>query len=102
MQKEIEQRQFEIAALCRRFGVRRLELFGSAARPDFDERASDVDLLVELEPPAEMGYADAYFGLKEELERLFARPVDLVSLASLSNPYFIREIEASRRLLYAA
>ena len=49
-----------------------------------------------------MGYADAYFGLKEELERLFGRPVDLVSLASLSNPYFIREIEASRRLLYAA
>ncbi len=102
MQEGIEQRRSEIGALCRRFGVRRLELFGSATRPDFDPTASDVDLLVELEPPPGMGYADAYFGLKEELERLFARPVDLVSLASLRNPYFIREIEASRRLLYAA
>jgi len=102
MQAGVEQRQSEIAALCRRFGVRRLELFGSAGRADFDPTASDVDLLVELEPPSGMGYADAYFGLKEELELLFARPVDLVSLASLSNPYFLREIEASRRLLYAA
>lgn len=102
MQSGVEQRQSEIAALCRRFGVRRLELFGSAAGPDFDPATSDVDLLVEIEPPPGMGYADAYFGLKEELERLLARPVDLVSLASLRNPYFIREIEASRRLLYAA
>lgn len=102
MQAGVEQRQSEIAALCRRFGVRRLELFGSAAGPDFDPATSDVDLLVEIEPPPGMGYADAYFGLKEELERLLARPVDLVSLASLRNPYFIREIEASRRLLYAA
>ncbi len=102
MQAGVEQRLSEIAALCRRFGVRRLELFGSAARPDFDHAASDVDLLVELEPPPGMGYADAYFGLKEELEGLFARPVDLVSLGSLRNPFFIREIEASRRLLYAA
>ncbi|MBZ0088949.1 MAG: nucleotidyltransferase domain-containing protein [Thermoanaerobaculia bacterium] len=102
MQAGVEQRQSEIAALCRRFGVRRLELFGSAARADFDPTASDVDLLVEPEPPPGLGYADAYFGLKEELERLFGRPVDLVSLASLRNPYFIREIEASRRLLYAA
>lgn len=102
MQAGVEQRQSEIAALCRRFGVRRLELFGSAAGPDFDPATSDVDLLVEIDPPPGMGYADAYFGLKEELERLLARPVDLVSLASLRNPYFIREIEASRRLLYAA
>lgn len=102
MQAGVVQDPLEIAALCRRFGVRRLELFGSAARPDFDPTASDVDLLVELEPPPGMGYADAYFGLKEELERHFGRPVDLVSLAALRNPYFIREIEASRRLLYAA
>jgi len=102
MQAGVEQRQSEIVALCRQFGVRRLELFGSAVRPDFDPETSDVDLLVEIEPPPGMGYADAYFGLKEELERLLARPVDLVSLASLRNPYFIREIEASRRLLYAA
>ena len=102
MQAGVEQRQSEIAALCRRFGVRRLELFGSAARADFDPKSSDVDLLLELEPPPGLGYVDAYFGLKEELERLFGRPVDLVSLASLRNPYFIREIEASRRLLYAA
>ena len=62
----------------------------------------DIDLLVDLDPPPGLGYADAYFGLKEELEKLFARPVDLVSRAAVRNPYFRREIESSRRLLYAA
>lgn len=102
MQPFIERELTEIAALCRRFGVRRLELFGSATRPDFDRSTSDVDLLADFDPPPGASYADAYFGLKEELERLFERPVDLVSLGSLRNPYFVREIEASRRLLYAA
>ncbi len=102
MLKAIEQELPEIERLCRRFGVRRLELFGSAARDDFDEATSDLDLLVELEPPSGMGYSDAYFGFREAVAARFRRPVDLVSLRSLRNPYFIEAIAPSRRLLYAA
>lgn len=92
----------EIEAICRRHGVRRLELFGSATGEAFDPATSDLDFLYEIEPPPGMGYADAYFGLREALEALFERPVDLVSLRAVRNPYFLENIAPSRRLLYAA
>lgn len=90
-----------IAALCRRFGVRRLSVFGSAATEAFDPERSDVDFLVEFDPDTADRF-DSYFGLKEELERLVARPVDLVMAKSLDNPYFAASVERSRRDLYAA
>lgn len=90
----------EIAALCRRFRVRRLDLFGSAATGQARED-SDLDFLVEFEPMIE-GYADAYFGLLEALQGLFGKPVDLVVISAIRNPYFRRSIEDSRELLYAA
>jgi len=98
----VESKLSELAALCRRFGVRRLELFGSAAEGRFDPRGSDFDFLAEFDPAICGGYADRYFGLLTELERLFARKVDLVDTTALKNPYFIRRIEQSRTLLYAA
>lgn len=88
--------------ICRRYGVRRLELFGSATGEAFDAKKSDLDFLVEIEPPPGVGYADTYFGLREALEALFERPVDLVTLGSVRNPYFLESISRSRRLLYAA
>ena len=99
----IEQHRPEITALCRRFGVRRLAVFGSAARErDFDPARSDVDLLVEFEPISPGAYVDVYFGLKEGLEQVFGRPVDLVADAAIRNPYFRQGIEQSKALLYAA
>ncbi len=65
----VRERLMELRALCRRFGVAQLELFGSALRDDFDFATSDLDFLVRLEPPAGVGYADAYFGLKETLSK---------------------------------
>lgn len=91
-----------LEVICRRYGVRRLELFGSATGEAFDATKSDLDFLVEIEPPPGLGYADAYFGLREALEALFERPVDLVSLRAVRNPYFLEGIASSRRLLYAA
>jgi predicted nucleotidyltransferase len=90
----------EIVALCRRFRVRRLDLFGSAATGQARED-SDLDFLVEFEPMAE-GYADAYFGLLEALQGMFGRPVDLVVISAIRNPYFRRSVENSREMLYAA
>jgi predicted nucleotidyltransferase len=97
----IEQHREEVVALCRRAGARRLDVFGSAARADFDPATSDLDFLVEFDdlPPAE--YADAYFLLRENLESLFGRSVDLITEGSLENPYFRDRIYAERKLVYA-
>ena len=102
MQPLIEARRAEIGEICRRFHVRRLDVFGSAARDDFDPARSDVDFLVEFEPDHPLGGLEAYFGLKDALEELFGRKVDLVSPGRIKNPYVRRSIERSRELLYAA
>jgi hypothetical protein len=92
----------ELAELCRRQRVRRLALFGSAVRDDFDPGRSDLDFLVEFEALPPGTYADAYFGLLEGLERLYGRPVDLVVETAIRNPYFRQSVEQSQTLLYAA
>jgi uncharacterized protein len=88
--------------ICRRHGVTRLDLFGSAATGRFDPAKSDLDFLVEFGKAPPMTLADQYFGLLEALEQLFRRKVDLLTTRSLRNPYLIREIERTRRPLYAA
>ena len=102
MDSAIAQYRHEIAELCHRYRVRRLELFGSAAGDHFDQVRSDVDLLVEFEPLADGEHADAYFGLLESLEELLARPVDLVMIGAIRNRYFLEAIGPTRTLLYAA
>jgi uncharacterized protein len=72
---DISSRRDELRELCRRFHVRRLDLFGSAAGEDFDPARSDLDFLVEFQPEA-LAF-DIYFDLKEALEALFGRKVDL-------------------------
>jgi hypothetical protein len=99
---EIESRLSEVAVVCARLGVRRLELIGSGASGAFDPRRSDLDFLVALAPVRGVTPFEQYFGLKEELERLFGRPVDLVMEGASGNPYFLETIEKHRRLLYGA
>ena len=92
-----------LAALCRRFRVRRLDLFGSAAAAGgFDPARSDLDPLVAFEPMAPPDYAAAYFGLKAALEEATGRPVDLLTEPALENPHLHRRIEAERRPLFGA
>jgi predicted nucleotidyltransferase len=102
MLDEVINRKSEIEDACRRLGVRRLELFGSAARAEGAGQARDFDFLVDLGDVAPIAYADAYFSLREILEALFNRPVDLVTETSISNRYFREGIDRARRLLYAA
>jgi predicted nucleotidyltransferase len=92
----------ELHELCRRFHVRRLDLFGSAARGDFDPARSDLDFVVEFDRGAAQHPFEAYFGLKEALEELFGRPVDLVEAAAVRNPYLRASIDESRETVYAA
>jgi uncharacterized protein len=89
-----------LAAMCRRFNVRRLDLFGSATTGRFDPAHSDLDLLVEFAPMSPSAYAAAYFGLREALETAFGREVDLVTEAALANPYLVRRIAAEKQRLY--
>ena len=98
----IREHQSKLAQLCRKFHVRRLELFGSAMGSEFKSDRSDLDFLVEFEPLPAGGYADAFFGFKDALEGLFGLPVDLVVPSAIRNPYFRQSIEKSKALLYAA
>ena len=92
----------DVAALCRRTHARRLDLFGSASRDDFRPDRSDLDFVVafDLLPPAD--YSDAFFSLKEGLEALFDRPVDLLTERSLRNPYLRKRVDAERVAVYGA
>jgi uncharacterized protein len=90
MQAEIGEKRDALAAVCRRYGMARLEVFGSAARgADFDPNRSDADFLVTFEPAARNDLA-AFADLKEALERLLGRPVDLVEREA---------VEASRNFI---
>lgn len=88
--------------LCVRYRVARLDLFGSAARDDFDPAASDLDFLVEFAPMAPAEHADSFFGLLEDLGKLFGRKVDLLEREPIVNPYLWHSIQRSRRVLYEA
>ncbi len=92
----------DIARLCKTHHVARLKVFGSAVTDRFDETASDLDFLVEFDEVGVRHYADCYFGLMEGLQTLFARPVDLVVISAIKNPYFKQRVEEERKLLYAA
>jgi predicted nucleotidyltransferase len=96
----IASRQVQVADACRRNGVTRLEVFGSAARGDFDEARSDIDFLVEFGRDPRVSPLDTYFGLKDDLEAIFGRSVDLVSAGSVRNPYILASIERDRQLVY--
>lgn len=98
----IESKRAEIAELCHRFHVRRLEVFGSAVGGEFDPAASDIDFLVEFDSDPRARSFAAYFGLKEALEALLGRPVDLVEAGAVTNPYLRASIERSREPLYGA
>jgi len=98
---EVAKHREALRALCRNNHVRRLELFGSAARGDFDPERSDFDFLVEFasdgERPASL---KAYFDFKSSLEALLGRPVDLVEYGSLRNPYLKASIDLSREPVF--
>jgi hypothetical protein len=101
MTNVVEQHREEVATLCRRAQARRLDVFGSAVRSDFDPATSDLDFLVEFDDLPPTDYANAYFALKESLEALFGRQVDLITEANLENPYFRDRVESERQPLYA-
>lgn len=100
----IRRKQDQLSGLCREFGVRHLELFGSAAEGNaFDPARSDLDFLVEFQPNQELGpWLKHYFAFRQALEGMFGRNVDLVMAQAVKNPYFARELDRTRTTIYAA
>lgn len=100
MTELVEKQLAALSDLCRRYGVKRLYLFGSGASDQL-QASSDLDFLVEMadrQPNA--AYAGRYVDLAEQLEHLFSRRVDLLTEQAIRNPYLRREIQATRKLVY--
>ena len=102
MHAAIADKKEELAELCRRHGVARLEVFGSAARgTDFDPMSSDADFLVEFRLDNGRAPLRHYFDFAEALQHALGRPVDLVESGAVQNPYLRAAIDRSRELVYA-
>jgi predicted nucleotidyltransferase len=102
MLKLIQDNRDAIAELCRRYDVRCLALFGSAACEEFDPAKSDLDFLVAFQSKDIVSAAEQFFGLLHGLEALFKCKVDLVDVTAHRNPYFMAEALRHREMLYAA
>jgi predicted nucleotidyltransferase len=92
-----------LVELCKKYRVTTMYLFGSAATGKFDEKTSDIDLLITFSSEVKLlELADTYFDLMYALDDLFGRKVDLLTADSLRNPYFIESVEQTKQLIYAA
>lgn len=99
----IEQHREAIRTLARAYGVARLEVFGSVGTPTFDPATSDIDFLVEYPPGYDYGpWLSRLQDLEADLAGLLGRKVDLVTTSALANPWFRREAEKTRTVLYDA
>ena len=98
-----ERTRSSLETICRKYAVRRIKVFGSALREDFNEESSDLDLLVEFDdPPSGMRPATQFFGLHEELQNLFMRGVDLLEESAIENVRLKQNALAGAVTLYAS
>lgn len=98
----IEQHRADLEALCRKYHVKTLEVFGSAVEDTWDPARSDLDFLLEFLPETSGRIFDGYFDLKYDLERLFGRKVDLVMPRAIRNRFFLEAVNQQRQPVYAA
>ncbi len=103
---EVEKHLPAIRALCREFGISRLEIFGSAVTDEFDPERSDVDFIVTLPEEFDFGpWGSRYFSIEDALSRILRREVDVISASSLerkANRYFLQNVTQTRRLVFDA
>jgi uncharacterized protein len=89
----------EIERICKGLPIRRLGLFGSVLTEEFGP-SSDVDVLVVFDSDEKIDLFEKYFVLKERLENIFGRPVDLVIDRPFRNPIFRERVEKTRAVIY--
>jgi len=98
----VDEQQDEIAATCRQYGIERLFIFGSAIREDFTPGESDIDLLVEFGPIDVTKKFHVYLDAREAFSRIFNADVDLVMRGAVKNKVIAKEIDRTKKLIYAA
>ena len=89
----------QIFELCEKHNVKELYLFGSILTDKFND-SSDIDMLIQFNPIELMKYFDNYMDLKEKLERILNRPVDLVENQAIKNPIFRKVLDREKRMIY--
>lgn len=101
--KLIELNMDKIVALCRKYKVAKLWVFGSILTSHFNDE-SDVDLLVLFDKTriALLDMADIFFDFIDELEALFGRKVDLTDYTAITNKYFKEEVDEKKQLIWSA
>ena len=92
----------QIAEICRHHHVKRLDVFGSAAVSEFNPQQSDIDFIVEFGDASRKPWYGNHIDLKEELEALFNREIDLVDSTAIKNPYFRKSVDETREQKYAS
>jgi len=95
----IEANRYRLNELCKKHKVQELYLFGSATNDKFHD-LSDIDFLIQFGPVNLLEYFDNYMDLKEELEQLFSRPVDLIENTAIRNPVFRQIVDREKQLIY--
>ncbi len=96
----IKEHNTSLIALCKKYGVERLYVFGSVAKGKFNPDTSDIDFIVELEELSPLEKGERLLSLWSELESLFQRKVDLLTDKPIVNPYFRKSVEKSKSLIY--
>ena len=103
MTKLVTEHLDDILSLCKKYKVRKLEVFGSASdHSRFDQNQSDLDFLVEFQSLEQGQHARFYFGLLQDLKEIFDREIDLVMPKAIKNPYFLDSVNQNREVIYAA
>lgn len=95
----IEINKEKLIELCNKHKVKELYVFGSILNEKYNE-TSDIDLLIQFNQIELLDYFDNYMDLKEELEKLFQRPVDLVENQAIRNPIFRKVVDREKQLIY--
>lgn len=97
----VAERLSQVRALCEKYGVKSLSIFGSAVKGTFDPAKSDLDFVVEFLPDTPVGgLRGPYFSLLDELHELFGRNIDLVERKAIENPYFIQVLALTQQPIY--
>ena len=101
MNNVLTDRMEELRELCLRYDVNTMHAFGSVCTDQFNDN-SDIDILISFKNLSIEQYTDNYFELHYQLQDLLKRDIDLLTVNSLSNPYFIKGVEKTKQLIYAA
>ncbi len=95
----VEKNKDTIIALCKKYKVAQLFVFGSVLSDKFQNN-SDIDFIVDFQNIDLYDYADNYFDLKFSLEKLFKREVDLLEDKAITNPFLRQSINSSKQIVY--